>query len=203
MPITTFISRKLCFILGTSYIESIWCTSYPDVYINNFRKGWSFIWGCFFPVSTLKQCEFLRFKHLAKVCGNTTENQWDYLKNVCSIHKSFKFLERLCDSLRITLSFEFYNFLIATKQNALLKQFLNLMWLYIEYHSYVKRLYRRRLIVWPSFPEKHWFVRYCWKYYFALHRRRNNKLGSSHSSIKRVCPLCNDKHLIARNMVLL
>ena len=64
----------------------------------------------------LKQYEFLGLKHLAKSCGHTTNNQWDYIKNVCSIHKSFEFLERLCDSLRITLSFEFYNFLIATKQ---------------------------------------------------------------------------------------
>ena len=64
----------------------------------------------------LKQYEFSRLKHLAKLYGHTTDNQWDYIKNVCSIHKSFEFLERLCDSLRITLSFEFYNFLIATKQ---------------------------------------------------------------------------------------
>ena len=64
----------------------------------------------------LKQYEFSGLKHLAKLCGHTTDNQWDYIKNVCSIHKSFEFLERLCDSLRITLSFEFYNFLIATKQ---------------------------------------------------------------------------------------
>ena len=64
----------------------------------------------------LKQYQFLGLKHLAKLCGHTTDNQWDYIKNVCSIHKSFEFLERLCDSLRITLSFEFYNFLIATKQ---------------------------------------------------------------------------------------
>ena len=64
----------------------------------------------------LKQYEFLILKHLAKLCGHTTDNQWDYIKNVCSIHKSFEFLERLCDSLRITLSFEFYNFLIVTKQ---------------------------------------------------------------------------------------
>ena len=47
----------------------------------------------------LKQYEFLGVKHLAKLCGHTTDNQWDYIKNVCSIHKSFEFLERLCDSL--------------------------------------------------------------------------------------------------------
>ena len=65
----------------------------------------------------LKQYEFSGLKHLAKLCGHTTDNQWDYRKNVCSIQKSFEFLERLCDSLRITpSSFELYNFLIATKQ---------------------------------------------------------------------------------------
>ena len=64
----------------------------------------------------LKQYEFLGLKHLAKLCDHPTNNQWDYIKNVCSIHKSFQFLERLCDSLSITLSLEFYNFLIATKQ---------------------------------------------------------------------------------------
>ena len=63
----------------------------------------------------LNQYEFLRLKHLAK-CGHTTNNQWKYIKSVCSIHNSSKFIGRLCDSLRITLSFEFYNFLIATKQ---------------------------------------------------------------------------------------
>ena len=55
----------------------------------------------------LKQCEFLGLKHLAKLCSQTTDSQWEYIKNVCSIRKSFEFLERLCDS---------YNFLIATKQ---------------------------------------------------------------------------------------
>ena len=59
-----------------------------------------------------KQCEFLGLK----LCGHTTDTQCEYIKNISSIHKSFEFLGRLCDSLRITLSFEFYNFLIATKQ---------------------------------------------------------------------------------------
>lgn len=36
-----------------------------------------------------------------------------YIKNLCSIHKSLKFLERFCDSLQLT---EFYSFLLATKQ---------------------------------------------------------------------------------------
>ena len=64
----------------------------------------------------LKQYEFLGLKHLAKLCGQTTDNQWDYKRNVCSIHKSFEFLERHFDKLRITRPFDFCNFLIATKQ---------------------------------------------------------------------------------------
>lgn len=36
-----------------------------------------------------------------------------YIKNLCSIYKSFKFLEIFCDSLQLT---EFYSFLLATKQ---------------------------------------------------------------------------------------
>ena len=53
--------------------------------------------------AVLKQYKLLGLKHLAKLCGHTTDSQWEYTKNVCSIHKSFEFLERLCDSLRITL----------------------------------------------------------------------------------------------------
>ena len=50
-----------------------------------------------------RQYEHLGTKHLAKLCGFNTENQWDYIKNDCSIHKSFEFLERLCDSLHLAL----------------------------------------------------------------------------------------------------
>ena len=64
----------------------------------------------------LMQYKFLGLKHLAKLCGHPIDNQWKYIKNVCPMHKSFEFIERLCDSLRITLSFEMYNFLIAAKQ---------------------------------------------------------------------------------------
>ena len=64
----------------------------------------------------LKQYEFLGLKYLAKLCGQTTDNQWDYIRNVCSIHKSFEFLERHFGKLRITRPFDFCNFLIATKQ---------------------------------------------------------------------------------------
>ena len=54
----------------------------------------------------LSQHELLRVKHLANVCGYNGGIQWEYLKNICSFHKSFKFFERLCDSLHLfTFSF--------------------------------------------------------------------------------------------------
>ena len=46
---------KFWFSVTTSYKELISCTNYPNVYIQTFRKRWSFfIWWCFFPVSILK-----------------------------------------------------------------------------------------------------------------------------------------------------
>ena len=64
----------------------------------------------------LSQYELLGVKNLANLCGYNGDTQWEYLKNVSSIHKSFEFFERLCHSLRIALSFEFYSYLLETKQ---------------------------------------------------------------------------------------
>ena len=64
----------------------------------------------------VRQYEYLGIKHLAKSCCYNTENQWDYTKNVCSIHKSLEFLERLCDNLHLALSYEFYAYLLESKQ---------------------------------------------------------------------------------------
>ena len=61
------------------------------------------------------QYEHLGIKHLAKLYGYNTDNQWDYIKNVCSIHKLFEFLERLCGSLHLALSYEFYAYLLESK----------------------------------------------------------------------------------------
>ena len=44
---------KICSSLRTSYKELIWCTNNPNVNIRIFRKRWSLIWGCLFPVSIL------------------------------------------------------------------------------------------------------------------------------------------------------
>ena len=57
LPVTTF--WKFCFSLRTSYKEFIFCTNYPNVHIHTFRKRWSFIWLCFFPVSILNYKKIL------------------------------------------------------------------------------------------------------------------------------------------------
>ena len=53
---------------------------------------------------------------MAKLCDYNTDKQWDHIKNFCSIHKSFKFLERLCDSFHLALSYKFYAYLLESKQ---------------------------------------------------------------------------------------
>ena len=51
--VTTLFFWKFSFSIRTSYKELIWCSNYPNVHIHTYRKRWSFIWGCFFPVSIL------------------------------------------------------------------------------------------------------------------------------------------------------
>ena len=53
LPVTSLFFGKFCFSLGTWYKELIWCTNHLNVHIHSFRNRWSFIWGCFFPVSML------------------------------------------------------------------------------------------------------------------------------------------------------
>ena len=93
----------------------------------------------------LSQYKLLGVKHLANLCGYSGDTQWDYIKNVCSILKSFEFFERLCDSLRIALSFEFYSYLLETKQitsaiiikldDGLITKIMSLMDDFIQKHS--------------------------------------------------------------------
>ena len=45
---------KICFSFSTSWKELMWCTNDPNVHISIFRKRWSSILMCFFPVSILK-----------------------------------------------------------------------------------------------------------------------------------------------------
>ena len=51
LPVTTLFLWKFCFSVRTFSKEMIKCTNYPNVYIHTFRKRWSLIWRCFFPVS--------------------------------------------------------------------------------------------------------------------------------------------------------
>ena len=53
--ITTLLFWEFCFRVKITSKELIWCTNYPNIHIHTFRKRWSFIWGCFFPVSILKE----------------------------------------------------------------------------------------------------------------------------------------------------
>ena len=54
LAVTTLFFRKFCFSLRTSYIELIRGTNHPNSHIHTFRKRWSFILGCFFPVIIFK-----------------------------------------------------------------------------------------------------------------------------------------------------
>ena len=52
LSVTTFF-WKICSNFGTCQIELIWCTNDANLHIRIFRKRWSLILGCFFPVSIL------------------------------------------------------------------------------------------------------------------------------------------------------
>ena len=53
----------------------IWCTNYLNVHIRIFRKRWSLILGCFFPVSILKQVKLIEL--ISHYLGVGGENQRD------------------------------------------------------------------------------------------------------------------------------
>ena len=63
LAVTALFFWKICFSLRTSWKELIWCTNDPNVHIRIFRKHWSLILGCFFPVSTLKKQKQLYICH--------------------------------------------------------------------------------------------------------------------------------------------
>ena len=81
----------------------------------------------------LSQYELLGVKHLANLCGYNGNTQWEY------------FFKRLCDSLRIALSFEFCSYLLETKQitseiiikldDSLTTEIMSLMGDFIQRHS--------------------------------------------------------------------
>ena len=51
--VITLFFRNIFASFRTSWKKLIWCTKDPDVHIRIFRKRWSLILGCFFPVSIL------------------------------------------------------------------------------------------------------------------------------------------------------
>ena len=53
LPVTNLLFWKICSSFRTSWKKLIWCTNDPNVNIRIFRKRWSLILGCFFPVSIL------------------------------------------------------------------------------------------------------------------------------------------------------
>ena len=55
LPVTALFFWKICSSFRTSEKELIWCTNDANVHIRIFRKRWSLILGCFFPVSILKE----------------------------------------------------------------------------------------------------------------------------------------------------
>ena len=55
LPATTYFFWKICSSFKTSWKDLIWCTNNPNVKIRIFRKRWSLILGCFFPVSIRKR----------------------------------------------------------------------------------------------------------------------------------------------------
>ena len=59
--ITTLFFWKFYFSLRTFYNEFIWYTNYLNAHIRTFFMHCSFVWGCCFPVSILKQ-------HLLRNC---------------------------------------------------------------------------------------------------------------------------------------
>ena len=101
------------------------------------------------------QYELLGVKHLVNLCGYNGDTQWEYLKNVCSIRKSFEFFERLCDSLCIALSFEFYSYLLETKQitsekiikldDSLITEIMPLMDDFIQKHSADDQMFQKNV----------------------------------------------------------
>ena len=75
LPVTTLFFWKIWSSFRTSLKHLIWCTNDTNVYIRIFRKRWSLILGCFFPVSILSF-------HFAK-------NSFLWIKSEAAIKRGF------------------------------------------------------------------------------------------------------------------
>ena len=49
--VTALVFRKFYFSFRTSYKELMWCTNHSNIHIHTFRKRWSLILRCLFPVN--------------------------------------------------------------------------------------------------------------------------------------------------------
>ena len=49
-PVTTLFFLKILLQYKNLSWRGDWFTNHPDVHFHNFRKRWSFVWECFFPV---------------------------------------------------------------------------------------------------------------------------------------------------------
>ena len=70
-----FFFCKICSSFETSWKELLWCTNDQNVNIRIFRKRWSLILGCFFPVSILKKSllKFINKKKLFQISHKHSE----------------------------------------------------------------------------------------------------------------------------------
>ena len=79
LPVITFLLRKFCSSLATSYIELIWCTNHSNIHIHTFRKCWSFTLGYFFPVSILKiDLNAAEIRNFQDYVCTRNEYEWKY-----------------------------------------------------------------------------------------------------------------------------
>ena len=73
LPVTTLFFWKIFSSCRTSWKELIWCSNHPNVHIHIFRKRWSLILRCYFPVSILNP---FHATDLFWYPLKTWENQW-------------------------------------------------------------------------------------------------------------------------------
>ena len=73
LPVTTSFFWKIFSSCRTSWKELIWCSNHPNVHIHIFRKRWSLILRCYFPVSILNP---FHATDLFWYPLKTWENQW-------------------------------------------------------------------------------------------------------------------------------
>ena len=59
----------------------------------------------------------LGVKHLSRLCGYCTDKQWEFLQGIGSISKSFAFIERLVDSMKVVQMYKFLRSVINSDEH--------------------------------------------------------------------------------------